>query len=90
MVEIDRRSYSPEAIPVRGGSGRLRDKMRLLLWSSTALWRRCVPERVALAVFGFPQRGEFPREQHVWFLLWWYSTGTQSTSGNQFFLIWQS
>jgi hypothetical protein len=32
-----------------------------------------VPERVALAVFGFPKRGEFPGEQTVWFLLWQYS-----------------
>jgi hypothetical protein len=45
-----------------------------------------VPERVALAVFGFPQRREFPGEQTVWFLL---RRGgiqkTQSTSGNRFF-----
>jgi hypothetical protein len=26
-----------------------------------------VPGRTALAVFGFPQRGEFPGEQTVWF-----------------------
>jgi hypothetical protein len=59
--------------------------MRLLLRSSTALWRRGVPERDAQVVFGFPQRGEFPREQPVWFLLLRYSTDTQSTSGNRFF-----
>jgi hypothetical protein len=28
-----------------------------------------VPERVAPAVFGFPQRREFPGEQTVWCLL---------------------
>jgi hypothetical protein len=28
-----------------------------------------VPERVAPAVFGFPQRGEFPGEQTVWLAL---------------------
>jgi hypothetical protein len=55
--------------------------MRLLLRCSTALWRRGVPQRVAAAVFEFPQREEFPREQPVWFLLRQYSTGTQSTSG---------
>jgi hypothetical protein len=61
--------------------------MRLLLQSYTALWRRGVPERVAPAVFGFSQRGEFPGERPVWILLWWYSIGTdtQSTSGNCFF-----
>jgi hypothetical protein len=59
--------------------------MRLLLQSSTALWRRGVPERIAPAVIGFLQRGEYPGEQPVWFLLWQYSTGTQSTSGNRFF-----
>jgi hypothetical protein len=32
-----------------------------------------VPERVALAVSGFPQRRDFPGEQTVWFLLWRYS-----------------
>jgi hypothetical protein len=32
-----------------------------------------VLERVAPAVFGFPQRREFPGEQTVWFLLRWYS-----------------
>jgi hypothetical protein len=37
--------------------------MRLLLQSSTALWRRGVMERVALVVFGFP------REQPILFLL---------------------
>jgi hypothetical protein len=40
---------------------------------------------VALAVFGFLQREDFPGEQPVWFLLWRYSTGTQSTSGKRFF-----
>jgi hypothetical protein len=49
--------------------------MRLLLWGSTALWRRGVIERVALAVSGFLQRGEFSREQPVWFLLQQYLTG---------------
>jgi hypothetical protein len=55
--------------------------MRLLLWSSTALWRRGVLDRVAPVVFGFPQRGEFRGEQPVWFLLWQYSTG------NRFFAL---
>jgi hypothetical protein len=32
-----------------------------------------VLERVAPAVFGFPQRREFPGEQTVWCLLRWYS-----------------
>jgi hypothetical protein len=32
-----------------------------------------VPGRTSLVVFGFPQRGEFPREQTVWFLLRQYS-----------------
>jgi hypothetical protein len=32
-----------------------------------------VLERVAPAVFGFPQRGEFPGEQTVWFFLRQYS-----------------
>jgi hypothetical protein len=32
-----------------------------------------VPERVARAVFGFPRRREFPREQTVWCLLRRYS-----------------
>jgi hypothetical protein len=32
-----------------------------------------VPERVARAVFGFPQRREFPGEQTVWCLLRRYS-----------------
>jgi hypothetical protein len=32
-----------------------------------------VLERVALAVFGIPQRREFPEEQTVWFLLRRYS-----------------
>jgi hypothetical protein len=59
--------------------------MMLLRWSSTAFWRKGVPERVATAVFGFPQGGEFPREQPDWFLLRWYSTGTQSISENRFF-----
>jgi hypothetical protein len=38
-----------------------------------------VPGRTAPMVFGFPQRGEFPGEQTVWF----FSSGirnTQSTS----------
>jgi hypothetical protein len=60
--------------------------MRLLLRSSTALWRRGAPESVAPAVFRFPQRGEFPGEQPVWFLFWRYLTGTQGTSGNRFLL----
>jgi hypothetical protein len=32
-----------------------------------------VPGRTALSVFGFPQRGEFPGKQTVWFLLRRYS-----------------
>jgi hypothetical protein len=32
-----------------------------------------VPERVAPAIFGFPQRREFPGEQTVWFLVRRYS-----------------
>jgi hypothetical protein len=32
-----------------------------------------VPERVALVVFRFLQRREFPGDQTVWFLLWRYS-----------------
>jgi hypothetical protein len=32
-----------------------------------------IPERVAPAVFGIPQRREFPGEQSVWFLLQRYS-----------------
>jgi hypothetical protein len=32
-----------------------------------------VPGRTAPAVFGFPQRGEFPGEETVWFLLRRYS-----------------
>jgi hypothetical protein len=32
-----------------------------------------VPGRNAPAVFGFPQRGEFPGEQTVWLLLRQYS-----------------
>jgi hypothetical protein len=37
--------------------------MRLLLRSSTNLWRRDVKERVARAVLGFLKRGEFPGEE---------------------------
>jgi hypothetical protein len=70
---------------MRGGSGRQHDKMRLLLRSPTTLLRRSVPERVAPAVFKFPQRGEFPKEKPVLFLPHRYSTGTQSTSQNYFF-----
>jgi hypothetical protein len=45
-----------------------------------------VPGRAASAIFGVPQRGEFPGEQTAWFC----SAGirnTQSTSGNRFFLL---
>jgi hypothetical protein len=59
--------------------------MRLLLRSSNAPWRKGVLERVTPAVFGFPQRGKFPREKPVWFFLQRYSTGMQNTSGNRFF-----
>jgi hypothetical protein len=61
--------------------------MRLLLRSSTALWKRAVPERVAPAVFRFPKRGEFPGDQPVWFFLRRYSTGMKSSSGNRFFAL---
>jgi hypothetical protein len=55
--------------------------------SSTALSRRGVPGKVAPEVFGFWQRGEFPGEQPVWYLLRWYSTGMQRTSGNNLYLL---
>jgi hypothetical protein len=57
--------------------------MRLLLRSSTAFWRRGVPERVAPAVFRFLKRWEIPGEQPVWFLIRRYSKGMHSTSGNR-------
>jgi hypothetical protein len=63
VVEIGAGAPLRSAISTRGGSRGQRNKMRLLLHNSTALWRRGILERVALAVFGFPQRGEFPGEQ---------------------------
>jgi hypothetical protein len=40
--------------------------------SYEVLMEEGAPERVAPAVFRFPQREEFPREQTVLFLLRWY------------------
>jgi hypothetical protein len=44
-----------------------------------------VPGRTAPAVFIFPQRGEFPREQTLWFLLRRYSKYAEHI-GNRFLL----
>jgi hypothetical protein len=44
-----------------------------------------VPERVAPAVFGFPQRREFPGEQTVCGVCYGSIRNTHSTSGNLFF-----
>jgi hypothetical protein len=43
--------------------------------------------RTAPAVFGFPQRGEFPREQTVWFLLPCYSKYTKHLRKPVFFWL---
>jgi hypothetical protein len=48
----------------------------------------CVPERVAPAVFGIPQRREFPGEQTIWFLLWRYSKYAEHLK-KMVFLHWQ-
>jgi hypothetical protein len=45
-----------------------------------------VPERVAPAVFGFPQRKEFPREQTFWCLLWPYLKYAEHLRKPVFFL----
>jgi hypothetical protein len=44
-----------------------------------------VPERVALAVFGFPQRREFSGEQTVWCLLRQYSKILRAPQETVFF-----
>jgi hypothetical protein len=44
-----------------------------------------VPERVAPAVCGFPQRTEFSREQTVWVLLWLYSKIHRAPQETSFF-----
>jgi hypothetical protein len=49
-----------------------------------------VPERAALAVFEFPQRREFPREQTVWCLLLQYSKYTEHLRKPFFLLQWYS
>jgi hypothetical protein len=46
-----------------------------------------VPERVAPAVFGFPQRREFPGEQTVWRLLRRYSKYAEHLR-KPVFLLW--
>jgi hypothetical protein len=52
------------ALSARGGSGGHRDKMKLLLWSSTALWRSFAPERIAPEVSSdFRREGNFPESK---------------------------
>jgi hypothetical protein len=58
--------------------------MRLLLRNSIAYWRR-VPERMAPAVFGIPQRREFPGEETVKLLLRRYSKYTEHLRKPVFF-----
>jgi hypothetical protein len=48
----------------RGGKRPQEQRRVLLLFGGEG-----VPERDARAVFGFPQKREFPREQTVWSLL---------------------